>query len=70
VIHRVPWRSLKRVSVESKRSWSLLSGNQQRRALLIERTGDAEIRYEEVFLGLPAEAVAGLADAYRRGRLP
>lgn len=69
-IHRVPWHSLKRITVETRRSWSLLTGNQQQRGLLIERQNDPEIRYDEVFLGMPAEAVAGLAEAYRRGRLP
>lgn len=69
-IHRVPWKSLQRVSIEAKRAWSILSGNRIQRSLLIERHNEPQIRYDEVFLGMPAEAVAAIVDAYRRGRLP
>ncbi len=69
-IHRVGWASLKRVSIEGRRSWSILTGNQMQRSLLLVRQNDPEIRYDEVFLGAPAEVVAGLIEGYRRGRLP
>lgn len=69
-IHRVAWREIKRVTIESRRSWAILSGTQHRRNVLIERREEPEVRYDEIFLGAPAEVVTSLIDAYRRGLLP
>lgn len=69
-IHRVAWREIKRVTIESRRSWAILSGTQHRRNVLIERREEPEVRYDEIFLGAPAEVVTSLLDAYRRGLLP
>lgn len=69
-IHRVAWREIKRVTIESHRSWAILSGTQHRRNVLIERREEPEVRYDEIFLGAPAEVVTSLLDGYRRGLLP
>lgn len=68
-ILRVPWRSLKRMAVGSKPSWSILAGYDDARSVVFERD-DAPIHYEEAFLGAPCEVVTALCEAYQRGVLP
>lgn len=65
----VPWSELLRARVESRRRWSLLGGARLARTLVIDRRDDDSIRYDEAFLGAPAELVLSLVEAFRRGEL-
>lgn len=67
---RVPFRSLSRVTIEARTSWSILEGQHTTHRLVFHRTNAEEIRYDEAFLGQPAPVVQGLCEAYLRGRLP
>ena len=67
---RATFKGLARVRIERKPSWSILEGYHQARTLVIERKEDEPIRYDESFLGTPAEVVVALADAYKRGVIP
>lgn len=67
---RATWKGLDRVRIERKRSWTILEGYHHVRTLVIERKNDQPIRYDEAFLGAPAEVVTALAEAYRRGIIP
>lgn len=69
-IHRVRWKNLEAVRIEARKTWSLLEGAHEARTLLILRKGQPEIRYDEAFLGLPAEVAVALCNAYKDGRLP
>ncbi|MFW5875360.1 MAG: hypothetical protein ACOCXM_01360 [Myxococcota bacterium] len=69
-ILRASWPRVARVYVEAKRAWSVLEGHHAARVLVLERQDAPSIRYEEAFLGLPAEVGQGLCEAYRRGELP
>jgi len=67
---RVTWRSVARLSVEVKGAWSLLEGHHGARHLLLARRNEPEVRYDEAYLGVPAEVALALCEAYRRGALP
>ena len=67
---RATFRGLARVRIERKASWSVVEGYHQARTLVIERKQDEPIRYDEAFLGAPAEVVVSLAEAYRKGVIP
>ncbi len=67
---RTRWSKLARVTIDEKNAWSVLEGFHKSRALVLRRREDEPIRYEEVFLGIPAEVAQVLLDAYRRGQLP
>lgn len=69
-IHRVRWKNLEAVRIDARKTWSLLEGAHDARNLLILRKGQPEIRYDEAFLGLPAEVAVALCNAYKDGRLP
>lgn len=69
-ILRATWRGLAHVHVEVRSSWSVLEGQHAARVLVLDRGNAPPIRYEEAFLGLPAEVAQGLCEAYRRGVLP
>lgn len=63
----IPWSELARTRIEARRRWSLLGGARSRRTLVLDRRGDDPVRYDEAFLGAPAEVVAMLVEAYQRG---
>jgi hypothetical protein len=67
---RVRWGKLQRVTIEERNAWSVLEGFHRARSLVLKRKEDDPIRYDEVFLGIPAEVAQVLLDAYRRGQLP
>lgn len=66
---RTPWSSIEKIAIESKLGSSLLLGVHEVRTLVIVRRSEPVIRYDEAFLGHPAEAVRALLDAARTGRL-
>lgn len=49
--------------------WSLLEGRRPTRKLRIDRVDDAPIRYDEAFLGVPAEVAQALVELYGKGAL-
>ncbi len=67
---RATWKGLAQLRLEGKPTWSILSGYHQARTLVIERRDDPVIRYDEAFLGVPAEVVIVLANAYRKALIP
>jgi hypothetical protein len=67
---RTRWQRLLRVTIDEKNAWSVLEGFHRSRALVLKRREDEPIRYDEAFLGVPAEVAQVLLDAYRRGVLP
>jgi hypothetical protein len=69
-ILRASWPRLAHVRVEARSAWSLLEGTHVARQLVLDRGDDPPIRYEEAYLGVPAEVAQGLCEAYRRGALP
>jgi hypothetical protein len=69
-ILRTRWNELARVSVDQKRTWSVLEGAHQARQLVLTRAHAPPIRYDEPYLGLPAEVGQMLLEAYRSGVLP
>ena len=69
-ILRTDWRDVQQIHVDSTPGWTLLEGFARARRLVISRREDAPIRYDEAYLGLPAEAVQQLLNAYRKRLLP
>ncbi len=69
-VHRARWSKLQRVSIDTKRAFSVLDGVHESKALVLKRKDEPPIRYDEAFLGLPAEVAQVLLDAYRTGQLP
>lgn len=69
-VHRARWGKLQRVSIDSKRAFSVLDGIHETKTLVLKRKDDEPIRYDEAFLGLPAEVAQALLDGYRTGQLP
>jgi hypothetical protein len=69
-ILRTRWKDLAKVSVDSKKKWSILEAAHHERQLVLTRLHAPPIRYDEPFLGMPVEAAQILVDAYRRGALP
>jgi hypothetical protein len=67
---RVRWSNLSRIDITSKSVWSILEGISENKTLVIYRKNEPEIRYRDVFLDAPLEAILALIDAYRRGLLP
>jgi hypothetical protein len=67
---RTRWEDVVRTSVTQKRAWSVLEGVHDARQLVVTRRGEGPIRYDEPYLGLPAEVAQVLLEAYRSGRLP
>jgi hypothetical protein len=67
---RTRWPDLVSASVANKRAWSVLEGMHEARQLILSRRGGGPIRYDEPYLGVPAEVGQILVDAYRTGRLP
>ena len=67
---RTRWADLVSATVTTKRSWSVLEGVHDARQLVISRRGAPPIRYDEPYLGGPAEVAQVLIEAYRAKRLP
>jgi hypothetical protein len=66
-VHRVAFSELQRLEIQERRAWSVLIGAHPQRTLLIRRKDAETITYAEEFLGAPAEVVAALGEAYRKG---
>lgn len=66
---RVTWKNLGAMRIESKPTWSILEGYHKARTLVMEPREGETIRYDEAFLGVPAEVVVSLAEAYRKGAI-
>lgn len=69
-VHVVPYGSLSKVEIQTRSTWSLLLGQHESRALVLNRHDADYISYVEAFLGTPAEVVESLIAAYRRGLIP
>jgi hypothetical protein len=69
-IHRARWSKLQRVSIDTRRAFSVLDGIHEAKTLVLKRKDEPPIRYDEAFLGMPAEVAQALLDAYRTGLLP
>lgn len=69
-VHRARWGKLQRVSIDTRRAFSVLDGIHEAKTLVLKRKDEPPIRYDEAFLGLPAEVAQVLLDAYRTGQLP
>jgi hypothetical protein len=69
-VHRARWGRLQRVSIDTRRAFSVLDGVHEAKALVLKRKDEPPIRYDEAFLGLPVEVAQALLDAYRTGLLP
>lgn len=67
---RIRWSDLVSVTIVSKRAWSVLEGAHEARQLVLSRRGASPVRYDEPYLGAPAEVIQVLVEAYRVGRLP
>ncbi|MGF1468824.1 MAG: hypothetical protein ACFCGT_22080 [Sandaracinaceae bacterium] len=67
---RSRWADLARVSIDQRRRWSVLEGPHTARTLVLARGGAPTIRYQESYLGVPAEVAMILLQAYQRRRLP
>ncbi|MCU0675561.1 MAG: hypothetical protein MUE69_22550 [Myxococcota bacterium] len=66
---RARWSEVPATSVESLTGWSLLEGRSVTRKLRFDRLDAPPIRYDEAFLGVPAEVALALVDAYRKGAI-
>ena len=66
-VMKISWSEVLRVNVDEKRAWSLLGGAQKEKRVVLLRRNAPEVGYDEAFLGVPAEVVASLMDAYRKG---
>lgn len=64
---RVAWPQLGRVSVDTRVAVSLIEGAVHQRTLVLKRKDGSPIRYEEAFLGVPAEVALELIEGYRAG---
>jgi hypothetical protein len=69
-VHRARWGKLQRVSIETRRAFSVLDGVHVAKTLVLKRRDESPIRYDEAFLGVPVEVAQVLFDAYRTGSLP
>ena len=64
---RATFRNLEAPRIDERPAWSALFGLYTDRTLVIARKGQPPIRYEEAFLGAPAEVAAALMEAMKRG---
>lgn len=64
---RATFRNLEAPRIEERPAWSALFGLYTERTLVIARKDQPPIRYEEAFLGVPAEVAAALMEAMKRG---
>lgn len=69
-ILRASWAHLEGIGLREEPALTVLEGWTRRRRVILKRDGDRHpIRYDEAFLGAPADAVVALLDAYRTGLL-
>ncbi|MCB9620877.1 MAG: hypothetical protein H6724_15670 [Sandaracinus sp.] len=66
---RARWTDVPSMAVEKAAGWSLLDGWSETRKLRFDRVENTPIRYDEAFLGVPADVALALAEAYRKGAL-
>ena len=66
-VQRVAWAQVTRIDISARMVWSILQGAHETRLLTIGQEREANIQCSEAFLGIPAEVVAGLCEAYRKG---
>lgn len=64
---RATFRNLDTPTIDERPAWSALFGLYTSRTLVIARKEQPPIRYEEAFLGAPAEVAAALMEAMKRG---
>jgi hypothetical protein len=69
-VHRARWSKLQRISIDARRAFSVLDGLHVAKTLVLKRKDEPPIRYDEAYLGVPAEVAQVLLDAYRTGALP
>jgi hypothetical protein len=65
----VPWTQLASVEVGTRSAWSPFVGRYLVRTLAFSAVDGTHMQFDAAFLGVPAEVVAALADAYRTGVL-
>ena len=69
-IVRASWPHLDAIEIASEPALTVLEGWTRRRRLVLRRDGDRHpVRYDEAFLGVPADAAAALLEGYRSGRM-
>jgi hypothetical protein len=66
-VQRVAWANVTKVTVSSRAAWSILQGAHQNRQLVVSQKRETSFQCSETFLSVPAEVVAGLCEAYRKG---
>jgi len=67
-ILRASWAHLESITIRREPALTILEGWTQRRRVILTRDGDRHpIRYDEAFLGAPADAVVALFETYRSG---
>ncbi len=69
-VRRLRWTELGKLRLQSRTVWSVLEGPRQARTLVLEPKAGDPIHYAETLLGVPAEVVVALGEAYRKGVLP
>jgi hypothetical protein len=69
-VQRLRWAELGRPQIESRTGWSVLQGPHETRTLVLTQKNGDTVRYAEASLATPAEVVAALCEAYRKGSLP
>ena len=69
-ILRASWDHLESIRITQEPTLTILEGWSQRRRMVLVRDGDRHpIRYDEAFLGVPADAAVALLESYRAGRM-
>jgi hypothetical protein len=69
-ILRASWAHLEGIEILEEPALTVLEGWTRRRRVILKRDGDRNpIRYDEAFLGAPADAVVALLESYRAGLL-
>lgn len=69
-ILRASWAHLEGITIDAEPALTVLEGWTRRRRVILKRDGDRHpIRYDEAFLGAPADAVVVLLESYRSGLL-
>ncbi len=66
-ILRASWPRVTGLRIDTRRGWSVLEGRHAVRRLVIERENNPPIRYDEAYLGIPADVALALLEAYRKG---
>ena len=65
----LPWTQLARAEVQSRLAWSPFVGSYSVRVLRLEGVDGSSVPFDSAFLGVPAEVVAALVEAYREGKV-